>query len=110
MTLATELAKHVGHRLHLPTVGKLRCHDCTQTIDLRSALAPPGSTSTSSHPAPEQQCPQHRGQPADGCAPCRAERLERTTEPTVTPPQRASAEAIAAARALYEQTRRKDRP
>lgn len=105
--LARELARHVDttdqrHRCVLVSHGqRLRCLDCTQTIDLRPAFATPGSTSTSHNPNPHEQCPHHRGEHADHCRACRAEQLETQRQPDWTgrrPPPAGIRDVLNAAR------------
>jgi len=80
----TPLAQHVGHRC-IPLDGqRLRCHDCARTVVLPTTGVAARSTSTSTSPpllhAPDR-CPAHPGQTRRTCGPCRAEQLERTTDP-----------------------------
>lgn len=115
--LARELTRHVDHptsrhRCVLLDDGRrLRCLDCTQTIDLRPALARPGSTSTSDDPRhPDQRCPLHPGEWAHNCRCCRAEALARDDDqpPAEHTPTADVTAGIAACRAAL--TRQEHRP
>lgn len=89
------LREHVGHRTTVvePNARGLavKCVDCQRLIDLSSALGlrPTGvrPTSTSQPPTPDDPnaCPQHPGQWARSCGPCRSELLERTEPPSPPP-------------------------
>lgn len=73
----TVLAAHIGHRTSLLDPRRLRCHDCQRTLMLPTGA---GSTSTSSLEIPNVKdpntCPEHPGEWAATCAPCRSEALE----------------------------------
>ncbi len=66
------------HRCVLLDARRLRCLDCRHTLVLPAATSPAGFTSTSSdspnHHDPDR-CPEHVGQWARTCGPCRADIL-----------------------------------
>jgi hypothetical protein len=72
------------HRLTAVNGSQLRCWDCQQTLDLGAVLgvrpSSAKSTSTSQTAAPlnirdAAACPEHKGERAESCGPCRSERL-----------------------------------
>lgn len=94
--MTAELARHIGHRCHLLDPRRLRCDDCTQTVQLPVSAA---STSTSSSPIPgkdEPRCAAHPTEHANGCRTCAADAKGRTDD---TPPVVHQATADVAARA-----------
>ncbi len=85
MTADNLLTRHLDnpagndrHRCVLLDVRRLRCLDCRHTLVLPAATSPASSTSTSSdspnHRDPDR-CPEHVGQWARTCGPCRADTL-----------------------------------
>lgn len=105
--LRPQLERHLDgpdsrHRLVLLAPDRLRCLDCTQTIDLRPALAAvPGTTSTSKGlPHPDESCPKHPGEWPDACGRCRSERIAaRLAQPNPFTPTADVAAGAARARA-----------
>jgi hypothetical protein len=67
------------HKLTAINSTQLRCWSCSMTLDLPAIAKPTaGSTSTSSQPLnlkDETACPEHVGQRASSCGPCRSERI-----------------------------------
>lgn len=107
------LAKHVDapgrpHRLIALDGARLRCLDCLHTLDLRPG-AVPDSTSTSTAPPAlhaRDRCPQHLGERAGTCGPCRAEQLEADRVLDQQPTADVAAGAAAVRAALAGATRR----
>lgn len=117
--LADQLARHISHRLTTADGTRLRCWDCTQTIDLRPVLgattSPARSTSSTSndpHPAridDPNRCPHHLGQLAHNCGPCRAEQLARPDDAPARQHQPTADVAAGAAAARAALTRQEHR-
>lgn len=117
-SLARVLAQHVHtsgqpHRMTIKETLALRCHDCARTIDLRALLIGAGSTSTSTStptgtaPPPlraADRCPDHPGQTAGLCGPCRSEQLAADDEHVLRhfPTADVAAGAAAARQALAD--------
>lgn len=95
MTSTSILEQHLHsnaspHRLTAVNGSQLRCWDCQQTLDLgavlgvrpTSAKAPPAQpTAAPLNIRDAAACPEHKGQRAGSCGPCRSERLAPVTEP-----------------------------
>lgn len=84
MSPAELLERHVGHRVLVVDGHTLRCVDCAHTLDLSERPSTVRSTSTSTPSIPGlhdvDRCPEHPGQRAGACGPCRAEHLEAGPE------------------------------
>lgn len=91
MTRDELLTAHVGHRCVLTTPTTLRCVDCSHLLDLSERPSTVRSTSTSTPILPglhdPNACPEHPGQRAGACGPCRAEHLEAGPETCNTRPK-----------------------
>ena len=103
----SELARHVDdpdgtrHRLTVVGPGRLKCHDCRRFVLVTDAAPVALTPSPLPLHAPDA-CPDHPGQRAVTCGPCRAEQLE--AERTVpTQPTADVAAGAAAARAALAQ-------
>jgi hypothetical protein len=109
----SELARHHDdpdgqrHRLTVVGPGRLKCHDCRRHVLVTDAAPVVLTPSPPALHAPDR-CPDHPGQRAGTCGPCRAEQLEaqRTPDPRPTADHAIGAAAARAALAAITARRR----
>lgn len=102
------LAQHIDnptgarHRCVVLDPRRLRCRDCARTIILPTTTTADPPTPIPVRLGDPSRCPRHIGERHDTCGPCRAEQLERTTDPPPFQPTADVTTGAAAARAAIE--------